>query len=269
MSDRERWIIYPLLFAALCFGVKQQHQPETLRCRSIECNDLKVLSLNNNIGVSMTATEAAGTMVLYSQNRPSVRLRSVFHREQGNKGFASSYGSIEAMDARGRPIATIKGNVDGGLVRLEGNRQPTVLLGHDHTMGLAGLVALDNRDDPVESVPADENVWGIPLPKKEPVANEQTTEQENEQGTSGDGEQQDSASDDSPSTPNAESAKETQVNADESEETAQAEPQATQPANDENNEQETNQPETESTDSENNNPENNNPLLFRGTNKRS
>ncbi len=43
MSDRERWIVYPLLFFSLVMGLRLTYvNPYEFRCRTIECQSLQV-----------------------------------------------------------------------------------------------------------------------------------------------------------------------------------------------------------------------------------
>lgn len=47
MSNRERWILYPLLFFSLMLGLRATYlDPLEFRCREIECQSLTVQSIN-------------------------------------------------------------------------------------------------------------------------------------------------------------------------------------------------------------------------------
>ena len=49
MTNRERWIVYPLLFYALAMGFKASYQdPLEFRCRTIECQQLNVRMINGS-----------------------------------------------------------------------------------------------------------------------------------------------------------------------------------------------------------------------------
>lgn len=57
MSTRERWIVYPLLFFALCFDilprlVKTAGAPSEIQCRTIDCQELRVRTINGRPYVS-------------------------------------------------------------------------------------------------------------------------------------------------------------------------------------------------------------------------
>ncbi len=67
MSDRERWIVYPLLFYALVMGFKSTYQdPMEFRCRTIECQSLKVQSINGSDAraVSLLRNQPANVIVV-------------------------------------------------------------------------------------------------------------------------------------------------------------------------------------------------------------
>lgn len=47
MSNRERWILYPLIFFSLMLGLRATYlDPLQFRCREIECQSLTVQSIN-------------------------------------------------------------------------------------------------------------------------------------------------------------------------------------------------------------------------------
>jgi hypothetical protein len=57
MSTRERWIVYPLLFFSLCFDilprlVKTAGAPSEIQCRTIDCQELRVKTINGRPYVS-------------------------------------------------------------------------------------------------------------------------------------------------------------------------------------------------------------------------
>jgi hypothetical protein len=60
MTNRERWIVYPLLFYALAMGFKATYQdPLEFRCRTIECQDLIVKFINGTPEHALTRAKAA------------------------------------------------------------------------------------------------------------------------------------------------------------------------------------------------------------------
>ena len=57
MTNRERWIVYPLLAFALMMGMRSHFQnPLLVRARSIECSDLKVRTINGKLAVDQGVT---------------------------------------------------------------------------------------------------------------------------------------------------------------------------------------------------------------------
>jgi hypothetical protein len=62
MSNRERWIVYPLLFYALVMGFKATYQdPLEFRCRTIECQQLNVRMINGTSVLAALVPKAAHT----------------------------------------------------------------------------------------------------------------------------------------------------------------------------------------------------------------
>ncbi len=55
MSDRERWIVYPLLGFALMLGFRGASL-STLKCRDVECQSLRVQTINGTAYVPGTTT---------------------------------------------------------------------------------------------------------------------------------------------------------------------------------------------------------------------
>ena len=66
MSDRERWIVYPLLFYALVMGWKATYRdPMEFRCRPIECQQLKVQLINGSDARAMAAPRSPARVIVY------------------------------------------------------------------------------------------------------------------------------------------------------------------------------------------------------------
>jgi predicted enzyme related to lactoylglutathione lyase len=66
MSDRERWIVYPLLFYALVMGWKSTYRdPMEFRCRTIECQQLKVQLINGSDARAMAAPRGPAQVIVY------------------------------------------------------------------------------------------------------------------------------------------------------------------------------------------------------------
>lgn len=76
MSNRERWIVYPLLFYALVMGFKATYQdPLEFRCRTIECQQLNVRMINGTSVLAAWASPAREAIV-YSVVAPGENTES-------------------------------------------------------------------------------------------------------------------------------------------------------------------------------------------------
>ena len=65
MSNRERWIIYPLLFYALVMGFKSTYRdPMEFKCRTIECDNLKVRSINGGTAFAIQTTPSPRNVIV-------------------------------------------------------------------------------------------------------------------------------------------------------------------------------------------------------------
>ena len=78
MTNRERWIVYPLLFYALVMGFRATYQdPLEFRCRTIECQQLKVQLINGAPALA-TATRFGGPNVIVVEAEPELVSRTKF-----------------------------------------------------------------------------------------------------------------------------------------------------------------------------------------------
>jgi hypothetical protein len=65
MSNRERWIVYPLLFYALVMGFKSTYRdPLEFRCRTIECQNLNVKLINGSAALANPAARSPTNVIV-------------------------------------------------------------------------------------------------------------------------------------------------------------------------------------------------------------
>jgi hypothetical protein len=65
MNNRERWIVYPLLFYALVMGFKSTYRdPLEFRCRTIECQQLNVRMINGSAALATPPSRFAPHMTV-------------------------------------------------------------------------------------------------------------------------------------------------------------------------------------------------------------
>jgi|GEM_PF-4195513 len=193
MSDRERWIVYPLLFFSLFMGARQYyHESDEAHLRSISCNELTVNSFDGRRRVHIgQSTSHAGLVLVYGASDKPVLIL-------GADGDGTQ-GAIEAMDETGRPVAALAATPAGGLLQISGSRdQPRLVLGHEDQAQLSGLLAFDANDKLVGTRLGNRFApWGVSLrwkpsqasPDTPPAeghdtpAPEPTGQQENESAT--------------------------------------------------------------------------------------
>ena len=168
MSNRERWIIYPLLFFALASAFKQQtgfeidnsglgpFQQEG-KFRSIECNMLTVNSLDGRRLARLgSATGEAGSLTIYGPG--GNRLVVLGADLQGTRGAMEIF-------SRFNPSAVITSTEGGGWLKLYGeDGQPSLVVGHDSEWERSGLLALGRDDVPLAGTmvaqPSESDPWG-------------------------------------------------------------------------------------------------------------
>jgi hypothetical protein len=158
MSNRERWIIYPLLFFSLLLGLKEQLAiPIDAEYEHVQCNKLTVEAPDGRPLVELSSSieaegEQAGLLVLYGPIN----------------GDESALRSTVGMTATPRPRTVELGSdPGGGYFKSYGPAgAPTIKMGHDHTARTSGLVAVDDHGQLVASSDAagDRDDWGLVIP---------------------------------------------------------------------------------------------------------
>jgi hypothetical protein len=171
MSDRERWIVYPLLFFALALHLKGAvNRPSNLECRSIRCNELVIEALNGTPRARMGSSRwDSGEVRLYGAGgKPSLVLST---DRLGQRG------TLHTLDGTQQPQTVIGSDSGGGYLKILGKPGvPTLYLGHDGDRQISGLLALNEQNQPMAlSVEDTAILWGMPFrwppgakPKAEP-----------------------------------------------------------------------------------------------------
>lgn len=152
MSNRERWIVYPLLFFALLLGLKEQMTiPMDAEYRHLKCNKLTVEALDE---------------------RPLVELSSSIESEGDQAGLLVMYGPIAGdesgtrvgMDTTPRPRTVELGSEPGGgYFKSYGPvGAHTIKVGHNLTERTSGVVAVDDHGQlvPQSAAPTEGQAWG-------------------------------------------------------------------------------------------------------------
>lgn len=175
MSDRERWIVYPLLFLGIGFGLKSQWpQPDDLECRSIRCKEVIVDSLDgtSRVRVGSTSTQS-GEIRLYGATGQLVLAL-------GTDGTGTR-GMVQTLDDQRNSRAVIGSDTAGGFVRLFGDPNiPSLFLGHDSRHKILGVLAMNEQGKPLVLSHKDRSVlWGLQVP----LARAQTSGDQTEPGS--------------------------------------------------------------------------------------
>ncbi len=127
MSDRERWIIYPLLFLALGSSIwgklnKQIYSP------LVRCHELEVIGPDDAVKIQLSASprRPAGEIRLFGSD--SKHPLAIIHGDPTGK-----FGVVECRDAEGRLVAAMQGTGFGnGRVEVHDHEQSwAVSLSHE------------------------------------------------------------------------------------------------------------------------------------------
>ena len=140
MTNRERWIVYPLLFLTLGLGMRDKVAPPSptfmrpgmnalnIRCVRLECQDLTVTGQNGEKRVRMGVTRnQAGQMEVYGSDHTLVLVAGA--------DSAGRSGRLQTLAADTTPQVSLHSTDQGGQVATFDREDKTrVVLGYD-TMG--------------------------------------------------------------------------------------------------------------------------------------
>ena len=149
MSDRERWIIYPLLFFSLTLAASGKIYP---RFRRVICNELTVVSSDGKQRVRIDASSGshAGRILLFgADDTPVISL---------GEDQKTHVGVIQTWNRQGTPMVVLSATDGGGVVQaVRADSAWRLLLGHGGgENSLAGLLAIDSKGRVIR--------WGMPVP---------------------------------------------------------------------------------------------------------
>ena len=142
MTDRERWIVYPLIFLALGAVLKDKLLPATVvRADTIQCNKLRCGKALADVLTTQQLTVAD------PQQQPRIILHVV--REQAATGGKDKQfaGRLDLFGGNDRNQVVLGGSENGGFLiamsRARGDAAADVVIGH-HALG-SGLFWLDGN----------------------------------------------------------------------------------------------------------------------------
>ena len=187
MSDRERWIIYPLLFFALSLAARDQlwflkpkkadFDRTEVEFHSVRCNELRTGQIRidapsgkRSVHIGTSVNGGGGILVFGRNENQAVAIR-VDPLQQA--------GIVETFHRSGKPLVRLSATDRGGLVlAMIQEGEPHLVLGHDSNLDLSGLFAVD-LDGKMFLVGTNGvvNPWGVQMKWKPKEKPEQTQPQ--------------------------------------------------------------------------------------------
>lgn len=174
MSNRERWIVYPLLFLALLASVGDKLVPEeTARYAAVECGRLTLVTPDGKPLMSLRPDSGdAGEIVVYqSQVEPVLRLGLDEH----------GHGAVvEGWSAQHESHFRLHSHAKGSYGEWSRSSDDRILVGFSPFVPQSGLWGLDLQDQPkivnppssatpvsatnLSATPGQPLQWGLPWP---------------------------------------------------------------------------------------------------------
>lgn len=138
MSNRERWIVYPLLFYAVLSCMKSALvEPTDASYETVTCNQLLLESV---------------------EGQPLVQLGANIDDE------GAEWGLVELFNAHGQLAAQLGADPGGGFVTSVGAHGAlTLTMGHDEDRRQSGLQAKNKEGQPVSDPRQPDEAWGLQL----------------------------------------------------------------------------------------------------------
>jgi hypothetical protein len=156
MSNRERWVVYPLLFLAISLSIKTQlSQARLVDTDIVQCRRLIVSSSEKQPRVELIGGEHSGVLALMDERGVDrVLLRLEESTGEGHLDFGGPDRTTRA---------TLRGTPRGGLLSLiDSGGQLEIMAGYPEEAGEGGIVARRHG----QRVPdqSGDSSWGIQLP---------------------------------------------------------------------------------------------------------
>ncbi len=143
MSNRERWIIYPLLVLSLGASLRDKITQTISQIHFIHGRELDIDLLNGIVqGKQLTANRLRGQQVECQNFRGGVAVINVARCQRLIVDELVQCGSLAVVDSRGQATATLRAEPPGGRLALRDSEgQLTIALGHYAKDRASGLVA--------------------------------------------------------------------------------------------------------------------------------
>jgi hypothetical protein len=157
MSNRERWIVYPLLFLALLSSIGDKLVPqESQRFAAVECGQLALVGPDGEKLIALRSDgQNAGELVMYdAAERPILRIGS----DDGGTGVV-----LEGWSRDHQSRFSLQALDKGAFAEWRRSIGQRICVGFSPLVSLAGLWGLDLQDQPLlEGQPTAANVAGDP-----------------------------------------------------------------------------------------------------------
>ncbi len=158
MSNRERWVVYPLIFFAFLMGARDKFfPPEQLACTAVTCKRLTIVASDGKPAVRIAATEDDAGMIAVYACRLDPALPGTLPPDPN-----------EPRRALGHEAIQLSANKDGGFMRVMGTQIDSDLyVGHNADGRFSGYTAVDDRGEYLKPDRADSaarsssQVWGV------------------------------------------------------------------------------------------------------------
>ena len=154
MTERERWIVYPLLFLAISISMKDKFtpQPKTLKVDRLEAEQIKTSLL---LGARASINELHAPLIhTYQiqvedlQSNPKIVLHSSTPSATDQDPNQKTVGGIDVFGTESQVLLSLGGNIGGGYVvtRPTDDQNDFVAFGYDERG--SGLFWLDKQGQP-------------------------------------------------------------------------------------------------------------------------
>ncbi|MEM8680584.1 MAG: hypothetical protein AAGF97_14650 [Planctomycetota bacterium] len=137
MSDRERWIVYPLILFAFLLAARDKYaEPDQASFRTIRCQELRLVSESGKSLIDLYGSlEDEGVMVIYS------------HGQGGEPGDVPHVDPFSDETTLGHPVVALGGDGNLGFIEIYGHdANMNLKLGHERANQISGLYALGSDD---------------------------------------------------------------------------------------------------------------------------
>ena len=155
MSNRERWIVYPLLFFALMLGLADKLVPEgDATFARVRCGELTLVSPAEEPLLAIRPDERAAAEVVF-YGRAGQRLLEL------GTDYLGEGARVRGVSSDGGSQFELSADRSGPRGEWSGSHQQSVVVGFDATVPAAGLWAITG--DALVPTP-DVGNWGVALP---------------------------------------------------------------------------------------------------------